>query len=161
MRRALTPGLLMYVVVVRVLAQQVDAARFDVVSIKPNPTTTSEVSSRMQPPRYNGVGVTGMRLVTMGFLDVTDRIEGGPDWLQTERYDVQAIWSGPTEDSRLRAMMRNLVIDGFKLRSHIESRDVPAYALMRARSDRQFGPKLALAAVQNCVGQAPTTAGAG
>ena len=138
------------VLVVPVLAQ-VEEARFEVVSIKRNPTAIEEAMSRMQPPRYTGIGVTGLRLLTMGFLPITDRIEGAPAWFSTERYDVQATWSGPTEDLRLRAMMRNLVIDAFKVKSHLEMRDVPAYALVLARSDRRVGPQLKVAAVPDCL----------
>jgi uncharacterized protein (TIGR03435 family) len=153
--RRLVPLALAVCLIAAAYAQAPDEPRFDVVSIKPNRTATGEVSSRMQPPRYTGVGVTAMRLVRMGFLDVTDRIEGGPAWLETERFDVQASWSGPSEDTRLRAMMRRLVTDGFTLKSRLEMREVSAYALVAARSDRQLGPRLKVSPIQNCIGQAP------
>ena len=39
-------------------------------------------------------------------------------------------------------MMQSLLTDRFKLRVHRETRDLPVFALVLARSDRRLGPKM-------------------
>jgi uncharacterized protein (TIGR03435 family) len=40
------------------------------------------------------------------------------------------------------AMLRTLLVDRFGLKYHVETKDVDAYALVPARGDGKFGPKL-------------------
>ena len=39
-------------------------------------------------------------------------------------------------------MLRALLEDRFRLKTHIETREAPIYALVTARSDKRFGPQL-------------------
>ena len=65
--------------------------------------------------------------------------EGGPDWIDRDRFDIEA--RGPADlsfpDSRLR--MRSLLAERFTLRVHTEARDLPVYFLMLSRDDRRLG----------------------
>ena len=44
-------------------------------------------------------------------------------------------------------MLRALLADRFKLAAHNESRELPIYALVKARSDGKLGPELRPSAV--------------
>src|SRR5262249_25279795 len=56
-------------------------------------------------------------------------IEGGPDWITTERYTIEAKAEGePTSVVMHGPMLQALLEDRFKLRIRHETRDVPVYA---------------------------------
>jgi uncharacterized protein (TIGR03435 family) len=52
----------------------------------------------------------------------------------TERYDITAKAGGPVTISQLRAMLGTLLADRFKLSFHRESKMLPVYALLVAKS---------------------------
>jgi uncharacterized protein (TIGR03435 family) len=66
-------------------------------------------------------------------------IEGGPGWVDSERYQVIAKAEGTPGQEMMRGpMLQALLEDRFKLKIRRESREVPAYALTVAKN----GPKL-------------------
>jgi uncharacterized protein (TIGR03435 family) len=79
-----------------------------------------------------------------GFVTNGNFIVGGPAWLRSERFDVQAVMpeSAPpvTTDSflngrapALETMLRTLLADRFTLTIHREMRESPVYAMVPAR----------------------------
>jgi len=63
--------------------------------------------------------------------DVKDYQIAGPDWLASDHFDISAkIPAGPSGEASLRAMMKSLLEDRFKLVQHRETRDLPEYALI-------------------------------
>lgn len=69
------------------------------------------------------------------------RLAKAPEWLSDERFDIEARAPGnPTKDS-MRAMMRSLLAERFRLRIHTERRTQPVFDLILARSG-QTGPQL-------------------
>jgi uncharacterized protein (TIGR03435 family) len=69
------------------------------------------------------------------------QIIGGPDWINTERWDILAKADG-NPGPQLMTMVQNLLADRFKLVVHRETRDLPIYALVFARADHAFGPRM-------------------
>ena len=67
---------------------------------------------------------------------------GGPDWLDSTRYDIQGKAIETVPQVQLYSMMRGLLAERFKLTVHTEQRDTPGYALVLARRDGQLGPSL-------------------
>lgn len=66
-------------------------------------------------------------------------IEGGPAWLDSERYSVQAKTDGtPSQVMMHGPMLQRLLEDRLRLRIHRETREIPVYALTVAKG----GPKL-------------------
>jgi uncharacterized protein (TIGR03435 family) len=66
-------------------------------------------------------------------------IEGGPGWINSERYYIDAKAEGPqTQEMMKGPMMRTLLEDRFKLKIRRETRQGPVYELRVA----QGGPKL-------------------
>ena len=68
------------------------------------------------------------------------QISGGPDWINTARFDIQARAEekavpsrsdqpDPTRPSTMQLMMRSLLEERFQLRSHSEMRELPVYVL--------------------------------
>ena len=79
---------------------------------------------------------------------IDSRILGGPDWIGSERYDINA--KGNTEfrpspdgpSRELLLMIRSLLEERFKLKAHRETRELPIYELVVARADRRLGPEM-------------------
>jgi len=98
------------------------------------------------PPRFIGAVRTGwshgiyeLRQATMVDLIRTawnvdaDRVLNGPEWLESDRFDViAAAPPGSTADD-CKAMLRALLEDRFNLAVHNGTRDLPVYALRPGR----------------------------
>jgi len=132
---------------------QAGGPAFQVVSVTPNKSgDTRGGCCRLESGgRLTATNVTLRELIQSAYqrhaFDVRE-IEGGPPWIDSERFDLVAQAAGEhviDSDGLTRQtwlMLRTLLADRFKLRVHTESRNRPIYALMMAGSDRQLGPRL-------------------
>ncbi len=62
------------------------------------------------------------------------QVTGLPEWTQefnTYTFDARA--AAPMDESQCKAMVRALMVDRFKMKSHIEQRELPVYELVVAR----------------------------
>jgi uncharacterized protein (TIGR03435 family) len=69
------------------------------------------------------------------------KVLGGPDWVDSDRYDIVA--TAPAEtglDQMYGPMMRALLEDRFGLKIHNETRELPVYALTAARGGAKLTP---------------------
>src|SRR6185503_9504531 len=78
-------------------------------------------------------------------------LSGGPQWLESERFDIEALIPPdtldpaasrdsrlPVQDPRLQRMLQTLLTERFKLVLRRESKDMPVYVLGVGKA----GPKL-------------------
>jgi uncharacterized protein (TIGR03435 family) len=70
------------------------------------------------------------------------RVSGGPDWLDKDRFNIDAITGRSVSIPELQTMTRRLLADHFNLFVHVEKSDKPAYRLVRARPGGQLGAGL-------------------
>ena len=75
------------------------------------------------------------------------QITGGPTWVNTERFDIDARAAGEPAREVVADMLKQLLADRFKLKVHSETREVDVYALVLARPDGRLGPGLRKPAV--------------
>jgi uncharacterized protein (TIGR03435 family) len=68
------------------------------------------------------------------------QIIGGPDWIASEQYDVDAKAAGNLDSAQMFLMLQSLLEDRFQLRVHSEPREMPVYALMAARGGLKLQP---------------------
>jgi uncharacterized protein (TIGR03435 family) len=69
------------------------------------------------------------------------KVLGGPDWMDTDRYDIVATATPETGlDEMYGPMMRALLEDRFGLKIHRETRELPVYALTAARGGAKLTP---------------------
>jgi uncharacterized protein (TIGR03435 family) len=94
----------------------------------------------------------------------TLRIKGVPDWIITQRYDMEATSEKPeaaagaiTGNERIRAMLRAVLADRLQLRTHREVVEMPVYGLTIGA----HGPKLEKSKIaeENCSASAPIGSG--
>lgn len=70
------------------------------------------------------------------------QISGGPGWISTDRYDLNAT-TGSTKDLNdleLRPYFQSLLADRFGFRFHRETREMPIYSLLVAKTGSKLTP---------------------
>lgn len=72
------------------------------------------------------------------------RVEGGPPALMNAKFDIVAKTSGNgiLTPKQMSPLVKNLLIERFKLKAHTEPREMRVYDLVIARSDGRLGPDM-------------------
>ena len=127
-----------------VFGQSSSAPRFEVATVKVSLADATAVSGiKTGHGRLDGSNVTLKRCIIGAYGVGPHQISGGPDWLDTEHYEITAKADQPVyDDAAMMSMLRVLLAERFKLALHRETRTISAYALEVARK----GPKLEKAA---------------
>jgi len=122
---------------------------FEVASIKPNHSADGLFRLMNTPDGLSANGLTVKFLIGFAYNVKDFQIAGGPGWIDSERYDIQAKMDDSTIEAlkklppeqtieQRRAMLRSLLADRFKLKITPSSKELPIYALVVAKN----GPKL-------------------
>jgi uncharacterized protein (TIGR03435 family) len=133
MKLAVAPVL----VLAALAAAQTPSARpeFEVASVKLN-TGGSGMTMLRTPAggRFTATNASLKMLVGLAYKVQNYAISGGPAWINSDRYDItaKAADSNLTLD-QLRPMLQALLEDRFQLKAHLETKDVPVYALLPAK----------------------------
>jgi uncharacterized protein (TIGR03435 family) len=94
--------------------------------------------------RWVATNFTLQALVALGY-DMNPRtISGGPDWMDTQHFNIEAVTPGDVAPTRLEQMqmLRALLVERFALKFHRQDKEMAIYALSVAKG----GPKLKAAA---------------
>src|ERR1019366_6961091 len=115
---------------------------YDVASVRPSPPGAPEGEV---DPLPGGIGYNAKRISIKDMLSVMYRIPGrqivgGPDWLSTEKFDVEARADHPYSIDDLHTMFQNLLADRFNLKLHKQLRVGPVYVLTIAKSGLKMTP---------------------
>lgn len=112
---------------------------FEVASIKPSISDDRRVLVDIQPGgRFSAANVTVKRLIERAY-DVKDfQISGGPSWIGSDLFDINAKPEEPVQPEQVAAMLQSLLIERFELKTHRHTKEMTVYALVVARN----GPKL-------------------
>src|SRR5215831_5463337 len=127
----------------RLVAQ--DSPHFEVATIKP--TDPNGPRGGIRQPR-NGLALSNgtlRALIADAYRDQLGmgvEIEGGPPWIDKDRFDVVAAAAEPVNQATLGAMLRQLLADRFALKVHTEAREQQVFALIPAHRDGKLGPKV-------------------
>lgn len=114
---------------------------FEVASVKPAaPSLSGKMLVRMRnddPGRVDYSNVSLRELIRVAY-QVKDYQIVGPDWLNTQRFDVIAKLPDDAAASQKPAMLQTLLAERFQMQVHRETKELPAYAMVVAKG----GPKL-------------------
>src|SRR6185436_10660927 len=68
------------------------------------------------------------------------KVIGGPSWADSERWEIQGTGEDPAsaKESDLRLMLRQLIIERFKLEFHSETKEGQGFALVIAKNGPKF-----------------------
>jgi uncharacterized protein (TIGR03435 family) len=84
-------------------------------------------------------GVTARRIILEAYhLGANYQLSGGPDWLDSDKFDLEANSGTVADENQLRLMLRTMLSQRFKLVLHRETREMSVYALTVSKN----GPKL-------------------
>jgi bla regulator protein blaR1 len=125
-------------------------AAFEVASVKPNKAGQLGMMLRNEPNgRFIANNVTLKLLMEIAYGVKEAQILGAPGWMDSERFDIEA----KPEDSfseemqklpqdkrieRSRPLLQSLLADRFQLKLHHDTKDLPVYALLVAKSGPKF-----------------------
>lgn len=142
-------------------------AAFEVSTVKLNKSGSGSSGSNFNNGRFTATNIQLKNLMEYSAYGIPQpRILGGPKWLDSERFDIEAkLESAAAErlktlsrDQRraeMQAMFQQLLADRFKIAVHWEMRELPVYALVAAKN----GPILQES--KNAPGDAGTSSGDG
>jgi uncharacterized protein (TIGR03435 family) len=137
-----TPALLMFLgaLTVRLASAQAPAGAaqrptFDAVSIKANKSGDGRSSIGVPSGgRFVGTNAPLALLIDGAYqLGPHQRI-GGPDWIDSEGFDIEAKAEGNISAAEMRLMEQTMLADRFGLIAHRETRQLPVYALVVSKA---------------------------
>ncbi len=129
------------------LVQSAPPQQFEVASIKQNisPSGHSHIYFSTEDGKFQAINVPLKQLLQFAF-DIPDtRIENSPAWASTDKFDIDAK-SDPALDAHLKSLPRDqsraeklqmlqaLFADRLHLTTHRETRNLPVYALVPAKT---------------------------
>ena len=135
------------------LAAQQPAPAFEVASIKRNNDGANSTTMLIAPSgRFVARDVLLRDLIGYAhgnsdpFIPLPNsRVIGGPDWIDRERFDIEAVPSASAKRPgplQIMQMLRSLLAERFRLVAHKEQRELPVFVLTVARADGTLGPNL-------------------
>lgn len=122
---------------------------FDVASIRLGRSITDSFCDgvvRVDGKRFMASVISLYQLILMAygqddcaFASRIELLSGGPEWLKSEKFDVQALMPRETgTDTQLQEMLKTLLEDRFKLIVRRETKDLQAYALTIAKGGHKL-----------------------
>ena len=113
---------------------------FDVASVKPDASQTGVDRIKIGSGSVIIENVSLRRLISMayGIPDSRQYLLSGPDWLESEHFDISAKYNPAIKDDDVPPMFLSLLTERFKLAAHRETRQISGYALIIGKD----GPKL-------------------
>ena len=136
-------------------------AAFDIVSIRRNADPQSPRYTTTRNNRDMALNQTTKDIIMLayGFERLAPAfVQGGPGWIESERYDIEAIAPqvipnpppGSNVSPELRTMLKAMLADRYKLSAKPETREAQIYALVMAKKDSALGTKMKPATI-DCI----------
>ena len=124
---------------------------YEVVSIKPNKSDGTVMRLRLMftPDGFEAEGVTLQTLIREAYGVQDNQISGAPSWVNSEKYDIELKKDKSVADEPQKlspdqgqtcdaTTLQTLLADRFKLKLHLETKELQQYALVVAED----GPRL-------------------
>ena len=110
-----------------------DSLKFEVISIKANKSASERSALRIDADRLSASSVSVRSLIEAGYGIKTYQIFGATDWLNTERFDVEATAEHPVSRIQIMEMLRSLLAERLMLSVHRDIKDIPVFELTVAK----------------------------
>jgi uncharacterized protein (TIGR03435 family) len=111
---------------------------FEAASIKPSSPGRVGGGINVSPARIRIIN-SSLKFCVQVAWNVKDfQVSGGAGWMDTDRYDINAVAASPFKDGEYRTMLQTLIAGRFGLAIHRETQDKLGYFLVTGRN----GPKL-------------------
>ena len=148
---------LMVVATAATIASQTTSKSFQAASVKPNPRSPFSPTTRtVAGSRFTVTGMPLFPLIMDAYNLRAWQIVGGPAWLNTDQWDIEAVaddgvnlqvydFENPNRPTLAGLMVQSLVESRFQLKFHRETKELPVYELTLAKN----GPKLTISKEQS------------
>ena len=113
---------------------------FEVATIKPSKPGQPGKLFNLRETRFTTLNTTLVDLITFAYAVQQKQISGGPDWISSDKFDIdgEPDVPGTPSNSQLTTMVQKLLADRFQLKFHRDTKEMSAYVLTVAKN----GPKL-------------------
>jgi uncharacterized protein (TIGR03435 family) len=115
---------------------------FEAASVRRNRSADARVMIQTPPGAFTATNIALRGLVRFGYRLQDFQVTGGPDWQTSDRFDVVAKARGDASPDEIRLMVRALLTERFMLKTHLETRELPLYALIVADRGGRLGARL-------------------
>jgi len=122
--------LALFAIAASAAAQSFDSAEIVLSPPATNQTMTGGIAIA---GRYEIHHATMLDLIRTAWNIDPDAVIGGPPWLETDRFEVNAKFSPATTPAAVQTMLQNLLKDRFHLKIRADRRPLPAIALTAAK----------------------------
>jgi uncharacterized protein (TIGR03435 family) len=131
-------------------ATTASAQTFEVAAVKssnPDPANPLSMVPMVRPQPGGRVTVSNfpLKMLIAYAYEMQDfRVDGGPPTLMSAKFDITAKASAGNilTAKEMRPLLKNLLIERFKLQAHTEPREMRIYDLVLAHSDGRLGPDI-------------------
>lgn len=149
--------LLIYILLAASLPATAQHPAFSVATIKPS-MPDAPTMTQIRGKRFATTGTTFFDLFQYAYSVHSSQVIGGPEWLQTAKFDVLADPDGEARPSsdQMKELVQQLLTERFHVVMRRETRELPVYALVKTSAV----PKLALSTAADPNG-IPVGAGSG
>jgi uncharacterized protein (TIGR03435 family) len=124
------------------------------------------VSAKVRVPSMAAGGLRGTRylvrqatmvdLINLAYDVDNDKILGGPNWLETDRFDVSARAPSGSNPEQAKLMLQTLLAERFSLKLHRDSKELRGFVLSMGSGKPKMKPAADADAAWSCQGQPQT-----
>jgi uncharacterized protein (TIGR03435 family) len=116
-----------------------DTLRFEVASFKPSPAggRGGQIRPAQGGKRYEATNCPIRLMIQVAYRLKPEQIVGGPDWINTDLYEMNGVAEKPSNPDELHTMLMNLLVDRCQLKFHHDTKDMAAYVLSAGKDGPQ------------------------
>jgi len=111
------------------LARAQAAPGFEATSIRPN-TRNAPPIAMLRGGRFFAPNSTLRELIRVAYLVEDLQISGGPGWIDSDRFSIEATATAGVTADEARLMLRAMLADRFQLATHPEKRDLQGFSMI-------------------------------
>jgi uncharacterized protein (TIGR03435 family) len=113
---------------------------FEAASIKPAAPGRRGMGMNVSPGRIRIINSSLKLCIQMAWNVREFQVSGATGWMDTERYDIDAVAADRIKQDGYRAMLQALLTDRFGLTIHREQQERSGYALVAAKNGAKLPP---------------------
>jgi uncharacterized protein (TIGR03435 family) len=105
--------------------------QFEVASLKPSPPggRGGGIRPAAGGQRYEATNCTVKTMIGVAYRVKDEQIVGGPEWLGTDRFDMEAKAEKASNGDELHVMLMNMLVERMQLKFHHDKNEMRMYAL--------------------------------
>jgi uncharacterized protein (TIGR03435 family) len=109
---------------------------FEVATIRPSDPAHPEQIITLRGAEVITTNQTVHALINLAYWIHPKQLTGGPDWTESEKFDVAGKPDAPGQPNvdQMKMMIQKLLADRFQLKYHFEKRELPVYAITIAKT---------------------------